>query len=141
MLRPLLAGHARRAQTVLAHPASRQLLRYIFAGLLVTQFAALVYSLLVVRGGLSPYLANVGSTGCGLVAGYFIHSRWFLDLADGQAARPAPARPRSADDGRDAGAELPAQPVLGVPRPLIAFAAHLAPLALTTYRQGSSSHR
>ncbi|GLR47601.1 GtrA family protein [Sphingomonas astaxanthinifaciens] len=75
MLRAQLAGHKRRAQQVLAHPASRQLLRYIVAGLLVTQFAALIYSALVLQH-LSPFIANIGSTACGLVAGYTIHSRW-----------------------------------------------------------------
>jgi putative flippase GtrA len=75
MLRPLVAGHARRAQQVLAHPASRQLIRYVIAGLLVTQFATLIYSMLVVQH-VTPYLANVGSTACGLVAGYTVHSRW-----------------------------------------------------------------
>jgi putative flippase GtrA len=75
MLRPLVAGHARRAQHLLALPASRQLMRYILAGLLVTQLAALVYSMLVLQH-VSPYLANAGSTACGLVAGYAIHSRW-----------------------------------------------------------------
>ncbi|UUR08187.1 GtrA family protein [Sphingomonas glaciei] len=75
MLRPLMAGHARRAQQLLAHPASRQLIRYIIAGLLVTWFAATIYTLLVSRH-LSPYLANVGSTAGGLIAGYTIHSRW-----------------------------------------------------------------
>jgi putative flippase GtrA len=75
MLRPLVAGHARRAQQVLAHPASRQLIRYVIAGLLVTQFATLIYSMLVVQH-VMPYLANVGSTACGLVAGYTVHSRW-----------------------------------------------------------------
>lgn len=75
MRHPVLAGHARRAQQMLAHPASRQLLRYIVAGLLVTQFAALIYSALVLNH-VSPYLANTGSTAGGLFAGYFIHSRW-----------------------------------------------------------------
>ena len=75
MLRPMMAGHARKAQQLLAHPASRQLIRYIIAGLLVTWFAATIYSVLVTKG-VTPYLANVGSTCGGLVAGYFIHSRW-----------------------------------------------------------------
>jgi putative flippase GtrA len=75
MLRPLVAGHARRAQQLLAHPASRQLIRYVIAGLLVTQFATLIYSMLVVQH-VMPYLANVGSTTCGLVVGYTVHSRW-----------------------------------------------------------------
>jgi putative flippase GtrA len=75
MLRPLVAGHARRAQQLLAHPASRQLIRYIIAGLLVTWFATLIYSALVAKH-VSPYIANVGSTAGGLLAGYTIHSRW-----------------------------------------------------------------
>ena len=75
MLRPLVAGPTRRAQLLLSHPASRQLIRYIIAGLLVTQMAATIYSILVLQQ-ISPYLANVGSTACGLVAGYTIHSRW-----------------------------------------------------------------
>jgi putative flippase GtrA len=70
-----MVGHARRAQQVLAHPASRQLIRYIIAGLIVTWFAATVYSVLVLKH-IGPYLANVGSTATGLVTGYFIHSRW-----------------------------------------------------------------
>jgi putative flippase GtrA len=70
-----MVGHARRAQQVLAHPASRQLMRYIIAGLIVTWFAATVYSVLVLKH-IGPYLANVGSTATGLVTGYFIHSRW-----------------------------------------------------------------
>jgi len=76
-----LAVQARRVQPLLAHPASRQLIRYIVAGLLVTQFAALIYASLAVKG-LSPYLANLCSTGCGLIAGYTIHSRWSFKGGD-----------------------------------------------------------
>lgn len=61
---------------LLAKPAVRQLIRYVFAGLCVTQFAALVYSLLVWFAGVDPLLANVMSTGCGLALGYTVHSRW-----------------------------------------------------------------
>lgn len=75
MLRAIAAGPTRRAQQMLAHPASRQLIRYIIAGLIVTWFAATVYSALVLRN-VTPYLANVGSTAVGLIAGYTIHSRW-----------------------------------------------------------------
>jgi putative flippase GtrA len=49
----------------------------------VTQFAALIYSLLVVRGHLDALLANVVSTVCGVCAGYVVHSRW--SFADGAA--------------------------------------------------------
>lgn len=61
---------------VLSKPVSRQLVRYVVAGLAVTQFAALIYSLLVVRLELEPLLANVVSTVCGVCAGYVVHSRW-----------------------------------------------------------------
>ena len=75
MLHPLLAGHARKAQQVLAHPASRQLIRYIIAGLFVTWLATSVYSALVLHH-VDPFLANAGSTLVGLMVGYAVHSRW-----------------------------------------------------------------
>lgn len=75
MLRPSLAGHARKAQELLAHPASRQLIRYIIAGLFVTWLATSVFSALVLHH-IDPYLANVASTGVGLLVGYCVHSRW-----------------------------------------------------------------
>ena len=61
---------------LLRKPGARQLLRYAFAGLCVTQFAAAIYSLLVLYSGVKPLNANVVSTACGLVAGYVVHSRW-----------------------------------------------------------------
>ncbi|GAA4004103.1 GtrA family protein [Sphingomonas humi] len=75
MSRSLLEEQTRRVQKLLAHPASRQLIRYIIAGLMVTQFSTLIYSLLVLQH-ISPYLANVGSTACGMLVGYVVHSRW-----------------------------------------------------------------
>ena len=57
-------------------PATRQLIRYAFAGLCVTQFAAAIYSAAVLFLGVDPLLANVLSTSCGLGAGYLVHSRW-----------------------------------------------------------------
>ena len=75
MLRPMMAGHARKAQQLLAHPASRQLIRYIIAGLFVTWLATSVFSALVWHH-VDPYLANTGSTGVGLIVGYCVHSRW-----------------------------------------------------------------
>jgi putative flippase GtrA len=60
----------------LALPATRQLVRYAFAGFCVTQFAALVYSALVVMLKIEPLIANMISTTCGLCAGYAVHSRW-----------------------------------------------------------------
>jgi putative flippase GtrA len=61
---------------LLAAPATRQLVRYVFAGFCVTQFAALVYSVLVLFLKVEPLLANVLSNGCGLCVGYLVHSRW-----------------------------------------------------------------
>lgn len=75
MLRSIVADPRGRAQQLLAHPASRQLIRYIIAGLIVTWFAATVYSVLVLQQ-ISPYVANLGSTAVGLIIGYTIHSRW-----------------------------------------------------------------
>jgi len=72
----LLAARAPRLAGLLANPATRQLIRYAFAGLCVTQFAASVYSAAVFFLHVDPMLANVFSTGCGLVAGYVVHSRW-----------------------------------------------------------------
>jgi putative flippase GtrA len=61
---------------LLARPGTRQLVRYIFAGFCVTQFAALIYSGQVYFLGVEPLTANVVSTACGLLTGYFVHSRW-----------------------------------------------------------------
>ena len=63
-------------ESVLARPAARQLLRYVIAGLCVTQFAAFIYSACVLWLGIVPLQANVVSTACGLVVGYCVHSRW-----------------------------------------------------------------
>jgi len=61
---------------LLGTSGTRQLVRYAFAGFCVTQFAAAVYSALVVIVAVNPLLANVLSTSCGLCAGYLVHSRW-----------------------------------------------------------------
>jgi putative flippase GtrA len=61
---------------LLAKPATRQLFRYAFAGLCVTQFAAAVYSALVMFLHTDALMANLLSTVCGLCAGYLVHSRW-----------------------------------------------------------------
>lgn len=78
------ATRSERLRSLMAHPASRQLVRYIVAGLAVTQMAALIYSGLVLQG-FSPYLANIGSTACGLLVGYTVHSRW--SFRGGQGGR------------------------------------------------------
>jgi putative flippase GtrA len=72
----LLEERAPRIAALLAMPAARQLIRYVFAGLCVTQFAALVYSSLVWFGRVDALLANVMSTSCALGVGYLVHSRW-----------------------------------------------------------------
>lgn len=61
---------------LLMQPAARQLIRYAIAGLCVTQFAAAIYASLVTYFALAPLKANLVSTGCGLCAGYLVHSRW-----------------------------------------------------------------
>jgi putative flippase GtrA len=61
---------------LLARPGMKQLVRYAIAGVCVTQFAAAVYSALVLFWHLDALLANVVSTACGLTAGYVAHSRW-----------------------------------------------------------------
>src|SRR3954470_21197863 len=68
--------HSPRLGHLLARPATRQLIRYIFAGFCVTQFAALIYSGQVYFLRAEPLTANVVSTACGLCVGYFVHSRW-----------------------------------------------------------------
>ena len=55
---------------------TKQLVRYVLAGACVTQFAAVVYSALVLWLHVGPLQANVASTACGLCAGYVAHSRW-----------------------------------------------------------------
>jgi putative flippase GtrA len=69
---------------VLAKPGARQLVRYAIAGLCVTQFAAAIYSALVLFLHVNALQANVVSTAFGLCAGYLVHSRW--SFADGAAA-------------------------------------------------------
>jgi putative flippase GtrA len=64
-----------------AMPATRQLIRYAFAGFCITQLAACIYSALVFFLQLDPLAANVLSTGCGLSAGYVVHSRWSFATA------------------------------------------------------------
>lgn len=83
----LVARRSPRLANLIAMPASRQLMRYAFAGLCVTQFTALVYSLIVLYLHLDPLMANVLSTSFGLGAGYLVHSRWSFaaDTANSEA--------------------------------------------------------
>jgi len=83
----LLEQRLPKLATLLEMPATRQLLRYVFAGFCVTQFAACVYSAFVFFLHVDPLLANVLSTGFGLCAGYLVHSRWsFATGAEGNEA-------------------------------------------------------
>ena len=74
---------------MLARPGARQLVRYAFAGLCVTQFAAAIYSALVLFAHVNALQANVVSTAFGLCAGYLAHSRWSFAGAAGSAAEHA----------------------------------------------------
>jgi putative flippase GtrA len=80
----VLTERSPRLAGLLATPATRQLIRYAFAGLCVTQFAACVYSGAVFFLRMDPMLANLFSTACGLVAGYIVHSRW--SFAEGNSS-------------------------------------------------------
>jgi putative flippase GtrA len=73
----------------LARPGARQLVRYAVAGLCVTQFAAAIYSALVLFLHVNALQANVVSTAFGLCAGYLAHSRWSFAGASGPAAEHA----------------------------------------------------
>ncbi len=65
----------------------RQLARFVIGGMAVTLFSALIYSA-VVFAGVFPLAANVVSHGCGMAAGYAVHSRWSFkaDTEDGERA-------------------------------------------------------
>ncbi len=58
-----------------ASDAFRQLVRFVIGGMAVTLFSAGIYSAVVFLGVL-PLAANVVSHGCGMAAGYAVHSRW-----------------------------------------------------------------
>jgi putative flippase GtrA len=65
----------------------RQLARFVVGGMAVTLFAAAIYSFVVFLG-VFPLAANVVSHGCGMAAGYAVHSRWSFkaDTDDGERA-------------------------------------------------------
>lgn len=81
--------HDLRAQLadLLASDAFRQLLRFVVGGLAVTLFSAAIYATAVWLG-VFPLAANVISHGCGMAAGYAVHSRWSFkaDTDDGERA-------------------------------------------------------
>ena len=72
---------------LVASDGFRQLARFVVGGLAVTLFSALIYSA-VVFAGVFPLAANVVSHGCGMAAGYAVHSRWSFkaDTEDGERA-------------------------------------------------------
>jgi putative flippase GtrA len=72
----LVEQRSPRLAAVIAMSSTRQLIRYIFAGFCVTQFAACVYSAAVLFLHMDALVANLFGTGCGLGAGYLTHSRW-----------------------------------------------------------------
>jgi putative flippase GtrA len=82
------AGLLDQVSELFARPGTRQLIRYVIAGFCVTQFAACVYSALVLFSRIPPLEANVMSTACGWCAGYLAHSRWSFA---GAAANGDPA--------------------------------------------------
>lgn len=67
-LRPPLAD-------LLAGDAFRQLVRFVIGGMAVTLFSAAIYAAAVFLG-VAPLAAIVISHGCGMAAGYAVHSRW-----------------------------------------------------------------
>ena len=81
-------GFADQFSALLARPGTRQLIRYVIAGFCITQFAACVYSALVLFSRVPPLGANVVSTAFGWCAGYVAHSRWSFA---GGAANGEPA--------------------------------------------------
>ena len=81
----LLDQRVPRLASLLANPATRQLFRYAFAGLCITQFAASIYSAAVFFLHMDPMLANVFSTAFGLIAGYLVHSRWSFAAGSGSS--------------------------------------------------------
>lgn len=72
---------------LVASEGFRQLLRFVVGGMAVTLFSALIYSA-VVFAGVFALAANVVSHGCGMAAGYAVHSRWSFKAAtdDGERA-------------------------------------------------------
>ncbi len=70
-------------------PAQGNCVRYAIAGVCVTQFAAAIYSALVLFVHVNALQANVVSTAFGLCAGYLAHSRWSFAGAAGALAEHA----------------------------------------------------
>lgn len=72
---------------LLASDGFRQLVRFVVGGMAVTLFSAAIYSA-TVYFGVMPLAANVVSHGCGMAAGYAVHSRWSFkaDTDEGERA-------------------------------------------------------
>lgn len=81
-------GSARASlRELLASEAFHQLVRFVLAGMAVTLFSAAIYAG-AVFAGVAPLIANVVSHGCGMAAGYAVHSRWSFN-ADTQGGERA----------------------------------------------------
>lgn len=76
---------------VMASEAFRQLVRFVIAGMAVTLFSAAIYAAFV-HAGTAPFTANVVSHGCGMVAGYAVHSRWSFNAEKREGERAMIAR-------------------------------------------------
>lgn len=72
----MLARSRSAAEALFANEAFAQLARFAIAGLGVTLFAAGVYLAAAMTLHMAPLVANTVSTGCGIVVGYWVHSRW-----------------------------------------------------------------
>ena len=81
------AGVRVRVAEAMAGEAFGQLLRFLVAGVGVTLFSAIIYTLCVGLG-VAPLAANLVSHCCGMAVGYAVHSRWSFnaDTAGGERA-------------------------------------------------------
>jgi putative flippase GtrA len=72
---------------LVASDAFRQLMRFVLGGFAVTLFSAAIYAAAIFLG-VFPLAANVISHGCGMAAGYTVHSRWSFkaDTDEGERA-------------------------------------------------------
>lgn len=69
--------------TLLTSEAFGQLVRFAVAGAGVTLFAAAVYLTTIATVHIAPLAANTVSTGCGMLVGYVVHSRWSFRAGEG----------------------------------------------------------
>jgi putative flippase GtrA len=84
---PVLGAIRTRVADAIADEAFGQLLRFLVAGVGVTLFSAIIYTICVAFG-VAPLAANLVSHGCGMAVGYAVHSRWSFnaDTSGGERA-------------------------------------------------------